>query len=61
MPKKPKPKNKRPSKVWEKYVIKENKLERKNTCPKCGPGMFLAQHSDRLYCGKCKYVEMKSK
>ena len=61
MPKKPKPKNKTPSKVWEKYTIKDNKIEKKNTCPKCGPGTFLAQRSNRLYCGKCHYVEMKSK
>ena len=56
MPKKPKPKNKRPSQVWLKYSS-----GKKLTCPKCGPGIFLANHSDRLYCGKCKYVEMKSK
>jgi ubiquitin-small subunit ribosomal protein S27Ae len=34
------------------------KVDRKNrTCPKCGPGMFLAKHKNRLVCGKCQYVE----
>ncbi|EAS04972.1 ubiquitin-40S ribosomal protein S27a (macronuclear) [Tetrahymena thermophila SB210] len=22
-------------------------------CPKCGPGIFMAKHYDRHYCGKC--------
>lgn len=61
MPKKPKPKNKKPSEVWKKYIVKENKVEKKQTCPKCGPGNFLGIHNNRLYCGKCKYVEMKNK
>jgi ubiquitin-small subunit ribosomal protein S27Ae len=28
-------------------------------CPKCGPGVALADHKDRLYCGKCHYMEKK--
>ncbi len=37
-------------------------LKRKNkSCPKCGPGTFLANHKNRLACGKCNYVEMKGK
>ncbi|MEW5996530.1 MAG: ribosomal S27a family protein [Candidatus Micrarchaeota archaeon] len=28
-------------------------------CPKCGPGVRLAQHKDRLSCGKCGYFERK--
>ncbi|MCB9358861.1 30S ribosomal protein S27ae [Candidatus Woesearchaeota archaeon] len=28
-------------------------------CPKCGPGVMLADHKDRLYCGKCHYMEKK--
>ena len=49
-------KNKRPSKRWELY----NKGVRK-FCPKCGPGIFLGEHKDRWYCGKCHYVEYKGK
>ena len=30
---------------------------KKPVCPKCGPGVFLAQHKDRLSCGKCGYTE----
>lgn len=28
-------------------------------CPKCGPGIMLANHKDRLYCGKCHYMEKR--
>ncbi|MBI5636070.1 30S ribosomal protein S27ae [Candidatus Micrarchaeota archaeon] len=31
----------------------------KKSCPKCGGGTHLADHANRLYCGKCKYTEMK--
>jgi len=61
MAKKPKPKNKRPSKVWSKYKLEGDKLVKGKNCPKCGPGTFLAEHKDRLFCGKCHYVEIKSK
>lgn len=48
------------SKRWEKYTITGDKLERKNKfCPKCGPGLFLANHKNRSTCGKCGYVEFK--
>ena len=30
-------------------------------CPKCGPGVFLGDHKDRVACGKCGYMEMKKK
>ncbi len=54
-----KPKNKAPSKKYSKYKVEEGKLIRAKTCPKCGDGVFLAEHKDRYYCGKCGYVEMK--
>ncbi len=42
------------------YTIVDNKIQRKNQwCPKCGPGVFLAVHSDRVSCGKCGYTEFK--
>lgn len=42
------------------YEIKEGKLERKRaSCPKCGAGVFLAEHKDRLSCGKCGYTKWK--
>lgn len=45
------------SKKWEKYKGSEktNKF-----CPKCGPGVFMANHKDRETCGKCGYMVKKS-
>ncbi len=49
---------KRTSKVSNNYEVKDGKLVRKNRfCPKCGQGVFLARHKDRLTCGKCGYME----
>ncbi len=44
------------------YEVKEGKVVRKGqTCPRCGDGVFLASHADRLSCGKCGYTEYKKK
>jgi small subunit ribosomal protein S27Ae len=41
----------------ELYEIKDNKIQRKRKfCPKC-EGAFLAQHDDRLSCGRCGHTE----
>jgi len=61
MAKEKKSKNKQSSKKYSKYEIKEDRITRKPSCPKCGSGIFLAEHKDRLCCGKCHYVEMKVK
>jgi small subunit ribosomal protein S27Ae len=46
----------------DKYSVEGGKLERKGrSCPKCGPGVFLAEHKDRNACGKCGYTEFKNK
>ena len=46
----------------EYYEIKDDTLLRKKrTCPKCGDGVFLAEHSNRVSCGKCGYTEFKKK
>ena len=43
------------------YDVKGDKAERKNkNCPKCGPAVFLAKHSDRLSCGRCGYTEKQA-
>jgi len=53
MPKKQR-KTKKTSKRYELY----DKTTRKNKfCPKCGPGIFLANHKERFVCGKCGYME----
>ena len=57
----PKKSTKKVMQVWKLYESK-GALKRKNkTCPKCGPGFFLADHANRISCGKCGYAEMKSK
>ena len=44
------------------YTISGEKVERKNrNCPKCGPGMFLGVHKNRVTCGNCHYTEFSSK
>ncbi|MBU3905123.1 MAG: hypothetical protein KJ906_03170 [Nanoarchaeota archaeon] len=30
-------------------------------CPRCGPGIKLAAHKDRVTCGKCGYSEKQVK
>ena len=37
---------------WSKYTIEGNELVRAETCPTCGPGVFLGLQSDRKTCGK---------
>ena len=42
------------------YEIKGEKIVRKRKfCPRCGEGIFLAEHKDRRTCGKCGYTEFK--
>ena len=31
----------------------------KKNCPRCGPGVMMADHKDRATCGKCGYTEFK--
>ncbi|MCF7871457.1 30S ribosomal protein S27ae [Candidatus Woesearchaeota archaeon] len=51
-----KPKKKKRKPIHETY---ENGKSKNKTCPKCGPGVFLASHKDRATCGKCGYMEKK--
>jgi len=42
------------------YEMKGEGMERKRkVCPKCGQGVFMAEHKDRFSCGKCAYTEWK--
>ena len=51
---------KKTSKKWELYEVAGEAVKRKNlACPKCGVGVYLAQHKDRSTCGKCGYTEFK--
>jgi len=31
----------------------------KKYCPRCGPGIMMADHKDRITCGKCGYTEFR--
>ena len=54
---KKKRKAKQPSERWKKYKITDGKIERlARFCPRCGPGIFLMQAKNRLYCGRCHYT-----
>jgi len=52
-------KNKPTSKKYTKYKIEGNTIKRERFCPRCGPGIFLMNAKNRLYCGKCGYTEFK--
>ncbi len=54
-------KNKPLGKKYLHYKIDGEKVSHDNYCPRCGPGIFLAKHKDRVYCGKCHYTEFVKK
>ncbi len=46
----------------KQYDLSGETIKRKaRFCPKCGPGVFMAEHKDRGACGRCGYTEMKTK
>ncbi|MFH0954973.1 MAG: 30S ribosomal protein S27ae [Candidatus Micrarchaeota archaeon] len=46
----------------EYYAVSGDKAVRKKlACPKCGAGVFMAEHKDRHNCGNCGFTQMKSK
>ncbi|MHA1754251.1 MAG: 30S ribosomal protein S27ae [Candidatus Odinarchaeia archaeon] len=46
--------------VHKYYKIEGDKLVRlKKSCPRCGPGTFMAEHSNRFSCGKCGWTVFK--
>lgn len=53
--------NKPTSKKYKKYTIQGDKVTRKRFCPRCGPGIFLLEADNRVYCGKCHYSEFEQK
>ncbi|PIN74104.1 30S ribosomal protein S27ae [Candidatus Woesearchaeota archaeon CG10_big_fil_rev_8_21_14_0_10_45_16] len=54
-------KPKRPSQLWKLYSVEGDKIVRKNKFSPKSPGDFLANHKDRLVCGKTGYTEYKKK
>ena len=48
--------------IWNKYTKTGDTVKHSgNSCPKCGPGFFLAQHKSRSTCGGCGYTEFHKK
>lgn len=46
--------------IYKFYQIKDSKITRlRSDCPRCGKGIFLAEHFNRLTCGKCGYADFK--
>ena len=44
-------------KVYKFYETKGEAVSRNHKqCPRCGPGVFMANHKNREYCGKCGYT-----
>ena len=54
-------KNKPTSKKYKFYKIEGDKITRERSCPRCGPGVFLAKSGNRLHCGRCHYTEFLEK
>jgi len=53
--------NKPTSKKYSKYKIEAGKIVRAKICHRCGPGIFLMDAGNRLYCGKCHFTEFLTK
>ena len=46
--------------IYKFYKVDNDNVTRlRKECPRCGKGNFLAEHSDRLSCGKCGYADFK--
>ena len=47
---------------YKLFTLDNNSVDKSNRyCPKCGEGVFLADHNNRRSCGKCGYTEFKKK
>ena len=45
----------------EFFKVEGDRINRfRRHCPKCGAGVFLAEHKNRTSCGKCGYTEFKA-
>ena len=50
----------KPVKKSDILKVKDGKIERiRRSCPRCGDDVFMAEHKDRYYCGRCQYTEWK--
>jgi len=56
----PAKKKKNETPIYKLYEVKGTSVNRlRKECPRCGKGTFLAEHKDRLTCGKCGYTSYK--
>jgi small subunit ribosomal protein S27Ae len=48
--------------IYKFYSIQGDKVTKnKRDCPRCGKGVFMAEHKDRYTCGKCGFTEFTHK
>jgi ubiquitin-small subunit ribosomal protein S27Ae len=48
--------------VYNFYKLEGDKTIRsKRDCPRCGKGVFMAEHDNRNTCGKCGFTEFPLK
>jgi small subunit ribosomal protein S27Ae len=48
--------------VWKYYKVEGETVKRlKRECPRCGKGVFMGEHKDRVACGRCGYTEFKKR
>ncbi len=48
--------------VWKYYKLEGETVKRlKRECPRCGKGVFMGEHKDRVACGRCGYTEFKKR
>ncbi|MHB8361703.1 MAG: 30S ribosomal protein S27ae [Thermoplasmataceae archaeon] len=46
----------------EVYKLENNRIVRqRRSCPRCGPAVYLAEHENRVTCGRCGYMEIRKK
>lgn len=56
---KERPKSKKKHTKIQVWTLYEKDGKRKNeSCPRCGPGTFIAAFKNRKYCGKCGWAEI---
>ncbi len=45
---------------YKHYDMDDDEVEKDGRfCPRCGSGVFMADHGDRFTCGRCDYTEWK--
>jgi len=58
--KKPHKKKKVKLAILKYYRVEDGKVTRlRQMCKVCPPGTFIAEHADRLYCGRCHTAYLK--